>query len=377
MAVACDAAVIGAGPAGSAAAAALASAGFRTLLVEKESFPRRKVCGAYLAGDALPCLERIGAAQAVLSAGPEPIERARLHLPGVRPVAFDLPTPGLGLSRAALDTLLAARAEEAGAEARFKTRVISLAGSPGDFRVSTGDGEEIRARAVIGAWGRWDALDRSLARAFLYKPARYVAWNAEYRGGPDNLAGEVRLYAFSGGYCGLSRVEGGRVNLAGVVAERLRPSGGWEALLGKARRDNEALDADLASLGPVEGAFLGAGPVFFTAKPPVERGILMVGDAAGVVDPFAGEGQAIALASGLLAGDTASRWLAGGMRHGDLTRTYGRLWKDSFAGRFAWSAIFRRFLLSSGLGALSGRLAGRRLARFAVSRLRAPLLPPA
>jgi flavin-dependent dehydrogenase len=372
----CDAAVIGAGPAGSAAAAALASAGLRTLLVEKETFPRRKVCGAYLAADALPSLERLGATQAVLSAGPETIARARLHLPGTRPVAFDLPSPGLGLSRALLDSLLAARAEEAGAKLHFGARVVSLAGSRGAFRLRTGDGSEIRARAVIGAWGRWDALDRSLSRAFLVNRARYVAWNAEYRAGPGGLAGEVRLYAFTGGYCGLSRVEEGRVNLAGVVAERLRPAGGWEALLSKARRENEALDADLASLGPVEGGFLGAGPVFFTAKPPVEGGILMVGDAAGVVDPFSGEGQAIALASGLLAGETASRWLSGGLAHGDLAGTYGSLWRDRFAGRFAWSAVFRRILLSSGLGALGGRLAGRRLARFAVSRLRAPSLPP-
>jgi flavin-dependent dehydrogenase len=372
-----DAAVIGAGPAGSAAAAELASAGCRTLLIEKERFPRRKVCGTYLAADALSSLERLGAVEAVRSAGPETIARARLHLPGASPVAFDLPSPGLGISRALFDTLLAERAEAAGAEVRFGTRVVSLAGSTGEFRLSTGDGGEIRARVVIGAWGRWDALDRSLARAFQVNRARYLAWNAEYRGGPDALAGEVRLYAFSGGYCGLSRVEGGRVNLAGVVAERLRPSGGWDALLAKARRDNEALDADLAGLGTGDGGFLGAGPVFFTAKPPVEGGILMVGDAAGVVDPFSGEGQAIALASGLLAGETSARFLDGELQTDELTRSYAKRWRDNFAGRFAWSAIFRRFLLSSGLGAVGGRLAGRSLALFAVSRLRAPSLPPA
>ena len=61
----------------------------------------------------------------------------------------------------------------------------------------------------------------------------------------------------------------------------------------------------------------------------------------------------------------------------ELTRSYAKRWRDNFAGRFAWSAIFRRFLLSSGLGAVGGRLAGRSLALFAVSRLRAPSLPPA
>ena len=381
MTAAFDAAVIGAGPAGSAAATALASAGFRTLLLEKEAFPRRKVCGAYLAGDALPSLERLGAAPAVLAARPERIGRARLHLRGAPPVIFDLPSPGLGLSRALLDELLAARAAQAGADVRFGARVSALAGSPGDFRLSTGCGD-IRARVVIGAWGRWDALDRRLGRTFLAGPARYVAWSAEYGEGPAELAGEVRLYAFPGGYCGLSRVERGRVNLAGVVALRARPAGGWEAVLARARRENAALNADLASLGRPEAGFLGAGPVFFTRKPAAEGGILMVGDAAGVVDPFSGEGQAIALASGLLAGETASRWLAGALPHGDPAGAWGALWKESFASRFAWSAMFRRILLSGRLGALGASLGGRPLARLAIRHLqgagtRVPSLPPA
>jgi menaquinone-9 beta-reductase len=374
MSETCDAAVIGAGPAGSAAATALASAGFRTLLLEKEAFPRRKVCGAYLAGDALPSLERLGAAPAVLAARPERIGRARLHLRGAPPVSFELTSPGLGLSRAALDELLARRAAEAGAAVRFQARVLTVGGSPGDFRLSTAAGDEIRARVMIGAWGRWDALDRRLERNFLSSPARYVAWSAEYREGPGELAGEVRLYAFAGGYCGLSRIEGGRVNLAGVVADRVRPSGGWEAVITRARRDCTALDADLADLGPPEGGFLGAGPVFFTGKPPAEGGILMVGDAAGVVDPFSGEGQAIALASGVLAGETACRWLRGELT--DLSGAYAALWRERFGRRFTWSALFRRFFLSP-LGALGGRLAGPSLARFAASRLRAPSLPRA
>ena len=364
-----DAAVIGAGPGGSAAATVLASAGLRTVLLEKELFPRRKVCGAYLAADALPSLERLGAAGDVLAARPERIGRARLHLRGAPPVAFGLPSSGFGLSRAALDLLLAGRAAGAGAEMRFGERVASLSGSPGDFRLATGAGEEIRARVVIGAWGRWDALDRRLKRAFLAQEARYVAWSAEYRGGPEALAGEVRLYAFAGGYCGLSRVEGGRVNLAGVVAERSRPAGGWEAVLTLLRRNNPALDADLASLGPLEAGFLGAGPVFFTAKPPAEGGVLMVGDSAGVVDPFSGEGQAIALQSGLLAGETAARWLRGELPQPDLAGAYGALWRERFKRRFAWSAVLRRLMLSPSLGALGARLAGEQLARLALRTL--------
>src|SRR6185503_3281819 len=99
-----------------------------------------------------------------------------------------------------------------------------------------------------------------------------------------------------------SRVEGEGVNLAGVVSERVLrgEKDRWEGVLARARESNRALDAALAPLAPGPTGFLGVGPVFFTAKPPSEDGILMAGDAAGVIDPFSGEGQATAFASGIL-----------------------------------------------------------------------------
>ncbi|HEY6049621.1 MAG TPA: FAD-dependent monooxygenase, partial [Thermoanaerobaculia bacterium] len=167
-----DALVVGAGPAGSAAAAVLASRGARVLLVEKDRFPREKVCGEFLAGEALASIDRIGAREALEAALPERIDRGSLHLAGGASVSFQLPAPALGISRRLLDALLAERAAALGARVRFETRVRAIDGSPAKgFRVrlaTTGAGdEETGARVVVGAWGRWDALDRSLDRRFL------------------------------------------------------------------------------------------------------------------------------------------------------------------------------------------------------------------
>src|SRR5262249_46454559 len=135
------------------------------------------------------------------------------------------------------------------------------------------------------------------------------------------------------------------------------------------RRENHVLDADLSTLSPGPAGFLGTGPVFFTRKPPVERGILMVGDAAGFLDPFSGQGQTMALASGMLAADTVERALAGEIALERLPRIYARAWRRRFARRFGWGAIFRRLMLKPLLASVAERVGGEALVRSAISRL--------
>ncbi len=370
-----DVAVVGAGPAGSAAAITLTDEGHSVLLLEKDKFPRPKVCGEFLSADALSHLDHLGAAADLRSLDPEEIVRGSLHLPRGSPISFRLPAPALGVSRLRFDDLLAQRAAKAGAEVRFHHRVSAIEGSlSSGFRVRTSSQEketEISARAVIGAWGRWNAMDQTLERGFLRGRTRFVGWSRDFVGETDPLASQVRLYLFPGGYCGLSRVEGGRANLAGVVSESAysRMGGGWDAVLERARRANRDLDRDLAAMTPGPRGFLGVGPVFFVAKPPVERDILMVGDAAGVIDPFSGQGQAGALSSGIMAGEAVSRFLTGVLSSLDLVPAYSRAWRRNFTRRFAWSAAFRAMILSPSLGRLAGGLAGERLVRLAMKKV--------
>ncbi len=368
-----DVLVVGAGPAGSAAALILAEKGCRVVVLEKDHFPRRKVCGAFLASDGVAALARLSVLKDARGARPEIIREGSVHLPGGRSAPLALPAPALGLSRFVLDDLLARRAAAAGAQVRFGARVVSAAGPAGAHRVCWigPDGtHEAQARAVIGAWGRWDALDRSLDRSFL-RGRRFFGWSARLQGDSRPLAGRVRLYLFRGGYCGLSRVEGGAVNLAGVASERaMRRAGtGWESLLDAIRRENPPLDRDLRGLDLAPEGFLGTGPVFFTAKPPVENGVLMAGDAAGVLDPFSGQGQSAALACGILAAETTAAALAGAIPMERLARAYGDAWRERFARRFGWSAVFRRLMLSPSVASAAARIAGPQLTSLAIQRL--------
>ncbi len=181
---------------------------------------------------------------------------------------------------------------------------------------------------------------------------------------------ESGLYLFPGGYCGLSRVEGGGVHFAGMVDDstRRRLAPGWDAVVAHARESNRALDRVLDRLTPSTD-FKGAGPVYLAAKPPTEGGALMVGDAAGVVDPFSGQGLACALASGILAATTLERGFSGALAWDDVPRAYAAAWKDRFRQRFGWSAAFRHLVSRPGIARAAARWAGGRLVRSAIRRL--------
>jgi menaquinone-9 beta-reductase len=369
-----DVVVIGAGPSGSAAAAVLARTGRDVLLVEKDRFPRRKVCGELLAGRARGSLARLDAL-AVVAAEAESMDRGSLHLPRGRSVSFALPSVAFGLSRARLDEVLASAAASAGAEVRFGVRVVGFEETPGGrVRVAVagagGSEETIPARAVVGAWGRWNALDRALDRRFLRHRGRFFGWSGDYDAPEDALRGEVRLYLFPGGYAGLSRVEGGAVHLAGVIAERAlrRLPAGWSAVVAHARHANVGLDRDMAplSLRSGDAGFLGTGPVFFTRKPSAEGRLLMAGDAAGVIDPYLGEGLSVALESGILAGETLASAFEGEFALRETPARYARAWGERFSDRVRRGAAGRALMLHPVAARIAAALAGERLVRLAM-----------
>ena len=122
-------------------------------------------------------------------------------------------------------------------------------------------------------------------------------------------------------------------------------------------------------LEPGPRGFLGTVPVVFTRKPSTEDGMLMAGDAAGVLDPFSGQGQAAALASGILAGETALAYVEERLDGSEYESVYRERWKRRFEDRFAWGARLRALMLRPVLGRVAAKLGGRPLVNFAIARL--------
>jgi len=322
-----DVAIIGAGPAGAAVAVALARAGHSTLLVDKSRFPRAKVCGCCLNSSALGSLNRLGLTE--LADSGAPLTNIRLAAGG-RTAALPL-TGGASLSRSALDAGLAAAAVRAGAT--FVDDVTAAIGAAdGDGRAvrleQHGHRIEIRAKLVVAATGlaglRFSGADEVRPRV---PRASRIGAGAIALAAPEYYrAGAVYMACAPHGYLGMVRLEDGRLDLAAALDSNFLRSAG-----GPARAATIILaDAGLPALPEIEQLPWQGTPALTRriAQPAAER-LLVLGDAAGYVEPFTGEGIAWALAAAEAAAPLASRaidrWESS--LTAEWTRIYGRLIK--------------------------------------------------
>jgi flavin-dependent dehydrogenase len=309
-----DVIIIGAGPAGSTASIILASEGHHVLLLEKNRFPREKLCGEFLTPECLPILSRLGVLDAMREAGAAPIRHFTLYAPEGRGIEVPLKwmagggPSALGLSRARMDAILLDRAREVGVDVREEVTVNSSC---------TGEGPTVTVEALtngllrqsfqgtilIDASGRNGVFHRQTEQPVSrFRGARIFGCKVHLQALPG-LEDRGELFFFPDGYGGLSHVEGGRTNLCFLTTERtlLAAKGDRERLLDLTLRTNLAARQRLAKI-EVVGDWLGTGPITYGRQKTLP-GILTIGDAGAFIDPFTGSGMLLAFSSGLLAGE--------------------------------------------------------------------------
>jgi len=345
-----EVAIIGAGPGGATLGALLASRGVDFALFDRDTFPRDKLCGEFLSYDALPILERLGVD---LQRAPY-IHRCHVVARG-RTYEFDFPHPARGTSRTFLDALLFRTAIARGAKSFEGTTVNAL--------------DDVQAKVVVGAWGRWWRFDTQLARGFVRdRSHRNFGFKRHYRGEPNS--GTIELYSFDRGYLGVNDVDGGMTNICGLVhASRLSGhKGRWDSFVETIRSEEPPLEALYARYAPAQDGFLSSEPVIFRARSPVEGGIFMIGDASGVIDPLTGNGMAMAIQSALLLAPFIVRVLATPHDRDAIEREYRAQHAAMFRPRIAWSRrvaslLSRPALLDAALRGVRGPKAGAFLLR--------------
>ena len=301
-----DIVVVGAGVSGSIAAREAVRRGSRVLLVEKSQFPRRKVCGCFLNANALAVLSQLGLTSVLVDSAAASVRGVFLSA-GRRQAYLPLPA-GAAVSRARLDAELAREAAAAGAAVLFRTEahLIGVEAEHCRLRLTQGDASvEIAARIVVAA----DGLSGRLARETRdcvqsIDPRSRIGVSAALARVPEGYQpGTIQMVVGREGYIGALQVEDGHLEIAAALdPAAIKRCGPGEVV----RRILQ--HSPLPRLeGVSELDWQGTTPLSRHTSPPAGRRVFFVGDAAGYIEPFTGEGMAWAIASGAAVADLAHR----------------------------------------------------------------------
>ncbi len=323
-----DVLIAGAGPAGAIAARALALRGARVLLVDRETFPRDKLCGDTLNPGAVKLLAGIGLAGGVLDTG-LPIAGMRVTGPASSVVAhYKDGCRGVSLLRRELDHWLVEQAIAAGA--RFEPGLVAQSALTIESQQTTAvRGLVLRDRAgvvtrmpasvTIAADGRRSAVARSVGLGTHPASPRRWAYGAYFRA--DAPAGsEVfgEMHVRSGWYAGVVPVPGNLLNVCVVVDQ---PEAGSQPLdlIRRCLAKDRELARRFGGREPVAPVSI-LGPLAVDSRSAGVPGLFTAGDAAGFVDPMTGDGLNLAMRGALLAADESMRVLETGDWHGAVER---------------------------------------------------------
>jgi flavin-dependent dehydrogenase len=345
--------VIGGGPAGSCCAIRLRQHGIAVDLAEKHSFPRPKVCGCCLGGAGLAALDVLGLAEPILRLGC-PISRWQGSI-GSRSVTIALPS-GVSISRELLDAELLRAASSAGATVGQPTRAVIVDSDPSGVTVridrNGSQCQRVYDCVVVAAGLNAAGVSRFLPWVQAPSGPFGVGFTADL--GNDCEPGVIYMACDDDGYVGVVRLEDGRADVAAALRS------GTAARVGAAPIDR--VRQILASSRLPRWSFSDDTAVMTT--PALRRRrvvgrnrVLAIGDTAGYVEPFTGEGITWAIQSGILAAETIAN-------HPSDWLTIGEEWRQIYASAFSSRNFLCRAVTTAMRSSLARRVIGPTLAMW-------------
>lgn len=335
----CDIIIIGGGLAGLTAAIHLLQEGCTVLLLEKNTYPKHKVCGEYVSNEVLPYLKSLGISP--IDQGAKVITNFTFSGVSGKELVIKLPLGGFGISRYALDLLLYNRARSLGLLFEQDT-VVDVTFGRDQFEVATA-AKSFRAPFVIGAYGKRSGLDITLSRKFITTRSPWLGVKAHYRSAFSEDT--VALHNFTGGYCGLSKVETDVVNACYLVDYKtFKKYKDLDTFRIEVLEKNRHLKHFFATAQPLFKKPLTISQISFQNKTTVENHMLMVGDSAGLIHPLCGNGMAMAIHSAKIASECLVKHFENSLSREHLEKKYHKEWQATFATRMRNGALIQRGL---------------------------------
>lgn len=322
-----DVIIIGGGLAGLCNSIHLSKYGKKVLLIEKNSYPKHKVCGEYISNEVLPYLNFLDVNPFDL--GAVKIDKFQLSTTKNKIISAKLPLGGFGISRYTLDHLLAEKAKE-NSTVILQDSVINVRFSNNVFSVETKENDQFTSKIAIGSFGKRSLLDVKMERDFIKKKAPYLGVKMHVKG---NFSSDlVALHNFMGGYCGVSKVENDAINLCYITSfSSFKKYKTIENFQEQVVFKNQFLKEIFTNSIAVFDKPLTISQISFETKKPVENHMLMSGDAAGMIHPLCGNGMSMAIQSAQIASTLILNYLNGEIESRiKLEKSYIRQWNKKF-----------------------------------------------
>lgn len=335
-----DVLIIGGGLAGLAGALHLSKKGLKVVLIEKNTYPKHKVCGEYISNEILPYLLWLDIDVSKLH--PASISKFEFTAQNGKTAKTRLPLGGFGVSRYELDHFLFQKAVENGCTIVTET-VTDISFENDIFTITTSE-EMLSAKIVLGAYGKRSNIDQVLSRDFISKKSPWLAVKGHYSGNFDeNL---VALYNFQGGYCGVSKVENGIINICYLADfETFKKYKNIEEYQKSVLYKNNKLKAVFENSTSLFEKPITISQISFDKKEPVENHILMIGDTAGLIHPMCGNGMAMAIHSAKIASELVLDFYYGKIEsRNELEKKYIQEWKKHFSKRLFFGCLLAKAL---------------------------------
>ncbi len=345
-----DVIIIGGGPAGSVAGIYLSKYGFRTAVIERKPFPRETLCGEFLSLEVADQLRSLCLEDKFLSLQPNKISSFKF-INRNRVFSSDLPFPAFALKRSIFDEFLLKEAEDAGANLFQPAEVKEVIRKGEGFIVrifSEGELRELSSRFVVGAFGKNSQIDKKLQREFSGKTTGY--YGIKFHACKTELS-EINnscIYIFQGDniYTGINSVGRGEVTVCFLErnkGEKVSPANHLARLF----EENKYLSAVFNSQPPDLRKYevYGAGNIYFGRKELVKNGIIMIGDAARIIAPLAGDGIGMAFQSAQIAADVIKEASEKNMNFESIKKIYTVKWNQLFSRRVFTARFIQNIIL--------------------------------
>lgn len=347
--------IIGGGPAGASAALYLKQYGFNIRIIEKKTFPRETLCGEFLSIEVVNALKELNLFEDFLTLQPNKIKSFSFFNSNGKGIQSDFSFDAYGLKRSTFDNFLLNAAKDAGVEILQPIEVTSIKYQKNKFMVEVKDDNgnicELSSGILIGAYGKQNILDKNLERHFVNHKSGLIGvkFHLPLTSLKKINTEEIHIYASDGIYCGVNAVNDNAVTFCFLQNRNLVHDSPKEQIINLINNNpafSSLFNNDNRIL-PDKLDIYGTGNIYFGKKKSTASKVFLIGDAAGVIAPLAGDGIGMAFESSrLLCKILNNNYKPGAAALDSSLIQFDHEWENLFSARLRAALLIQKVILN-------------------------------